>query len=87
MYGKKRIVLNKKNQIILAGKAEGSQGGSWIPIGIFRVSSETGNVITKFLKPENLFDSKLTDENSITINLKSIKEARSIVRQFYKIKK
>ncbi len=87
MYGKRRVVINKKNQIIIAGKNEGSTGGSWIPIGIAMKSEETGIVVCKFLKPENMFERKLTDENSIKLSLTSIKQTRDTVRKLYKIPK
>ena len=87
MYGKKRVVINKKNQIIIAGKEEGSKGGSWIPIGIAVKSRETGIVVCKFLKPENMFDRKLTDDNSIKVSLRSNSQVRDLVRKLYKIPK
>ena len=67
MYGKKRIVINKKNQIILAGKTEGSKGGSWIPIGI--VSKFITGVDARVCLPENRFDNTLTLGNSISIKI------------------
>ena len=84
MYGKKRIVINKKGQIILAGKTEGGEGGSWIPIGIAIKSEETG-VVAKFLKPENRFERKLTDDNSIKLSLVSMKQTREAIRKLYNI--
>ena len=86
MYGKKRIVLsNKLNQIILAGKSEGGTGGSWIPIGTY--VKYPNKIVAKFLKPENMFDRKLTDENSIKLCMNTIKETRNVIRREYKIKK
>jgi len=87
MYGKKRVVINKRNQIIIAGKTEGSKGGSWIPIGIAVKSEETGITVCKFLKPENMFDRKLTDDNSIKLSLTSTKQVRDTIRKLYKIPK
>ena len=87
MYGKKRIVINKRNQIILAGKTKGEKGGSWIPIGIAIKSEETGVVVAKFLKPEHRFERKLTDENSIKVSLVSMKQTRDSIRKFYNIPK
>ncbi len=88
MYGKKRIVLNKRNQIILAGKSEGSKGGSWIPIGTYVKPSNGGvSIVAKFLKPENMFDRKLKDENSISLSLHTVKEIRDTIRKLYKIPK
>lgn len=85
MYGKKRVVINKKNQIIIAGKEEGSKGGSWIPIGIaIKKDNET---VCKFLKPENMFERKLTDDNSIKLSLPTTKEVREEIRKLYNIPK
>lgn len=83
MYGKKRVVINKKNQIIIAGKTEGSKGGSWIPIGI-AIKRENGNVDAKFLKPENKFERKLTDDNSISTSM-TMKELRMFIGGLYGI--
>jgi len=87
MYGKKRVIINKRNQIIIAGKTEGSKGGSWIPIGIAIKSEITDIIVCKFLKPENKFESKLTDDNSIKLSLTSIKQVRDTIRKLYKIPK
>ena len=83
MYGKKRVVINKRNQIVIAGKREGGQGGSWIPIGI-TIKKDT-NVVAKFLKEENRMDNKLTDENSITLTLPTIKAIREEIKKKYNI--
>jgi hypothetical protein len=89
MYGKKRVVINKKNQIIIAGKNEGSQGGSWIPIGVSvkKSNSTITKIISKFLKPENRFERKLTDENSVKLVLDTVKETREAIRKLYGIEK
>jgi hypothetical protein len=59
MYGKKRVVINKRNQIVIAG--------------------------AKFLKEENRMDNKLTDENSITLTLPTIKAIREEIKKIYNI--
>lgn len=88
MYGKRRIVLNKRNQIIVAGKREGGKGGSWIPIGTYiKPSNSDGNIVAKFLSPDNMFESRLTDENSIKLCMKTINEIRNVIRKEYKIPK
>ena len=87
MYGKRRVVINKKNQIIIAGKNEGSKGGSWIPIGIAMKYTNPTRVIAKFLKPENMFDRKLTDDNTILVSVVTVGEARKIIKNLYKIPK
>ena len=84
MYGKKRIVINKKNQIILAGKTEGSKGGSWIPIGI--VSKFITGVDARVCLPKYRFDNTLTLGNSISIENSSIKEIREKIKKLYNIK-
>ena len=42
MYGKKRIVIQKNNQIVLAG------GGSWFPVGL--IVEYPDDVIQKYRK-------------------------------------
>jgi hypothetical protein len=81
MYGKKRIVINKRNQIVLAGKREGSKGGSWIPIGVAVKNDNT--VKAKFLKTEFMFQRKLTDDNSILIERSTMKEVREEIKKEY----
>ena len=85
MYGKKRVVINKRNQIIIAGKTEGSKGGSWIPIGKITKFPNTKNVVAKFLRPENRFESKLTDDNSITMGGMTVNNIRKAIKSLYKI--
>jgi len=81
MYGKKRIVINKQGQIILAGEK------SWIPIGIAIKSDKTGVVVSKFLRFENRFDNKLSDNNSVKLSLVSMTQTRDTIRSLYNIKK
>ena len=83
MYGKKRIVINKNNQIILAGKNEGSKGGSWIPIGI--ISKFITGVDARFLTPENKFDNTLTLGNSTNIENSSIAKIKKEIKTLYNI--
>ena len=88
MYGKRRIVLNKRNQIILAGKSEGGKGGSWIQIGTYvKPGNIDGNIVANFLSPDNIFDSRLSDDNSVELCMKSIKEIRNVIEREYKIPK
>lgn len=81
MYGKKRIVINKRNQIILAGDK------SYIPIGIAIKYSNPTKVVAKFLQPENRFDRKLTDDNSISLSLHTVKDIKTAIRKLYNITK
>ena len=78
MYGKERIVINKKNQIILAGNK------NWILIGIAIKTTPT-RIKSKVLKPEHQFDRKLTDANSITMLLPTLKATRDEIKILYKI--
>lgn len=38
MYGKRRITITKKGQVVLAGKYQGEQGGSYIGIGRIEIT-------------------------------------------------
>ena len=80
MYGKERIVINKRNQIILAGNK------SYIHIGTaVKLSGAETLVVSKFLQPEHMFDRKLTDENSISLNVPTMKETRKVISNLYNI--
>jgi hypothetical protein len=81
MYGKKRVVINNRNQIIIAGDK------SWIPIGVAIKYENPTRVFAKFLQPENKFDRRLLDENSISINLPKIADIKKVIRNLYKIPK
>jgi len=83
MYGKERVVINKRNQIIIAGKREGGQGGNWLPIGI--AIKREGFIESKFLKLENRWGRKLTDDNSITLTLPTLKATRDEIKKLYNI--
>jgi hypothetical protein len=83
MYGKKRVVINKRNQIVIAGKEAGSIGGTWHPIGI--AIKREGFVEAKFLAPENQWERKLTDENSIKLTLPTLKATRDEIKKLYNI--
>jgi hypothetical protein len=78
MYGKKRVVINKRNQIIIAGEK------SWIPIGIC-VKVSTNTIVSKFLKVDNRFDNRLTDDNSIKITHKTVADTKKAIRDIYGI--
>ena len=83
MYGKKRVVINNRGQIVIAGKEVGSQGGSWVPVGV--AIKREGSVEAKFLSPDNKWDRKLTDENSVKVSLHTIKDVRNRVKLIYGI--
>jgi hypothetical protein len=86
MYRKRRIVINKRGQIILAGKSSAdSKGGSWIPIGLL-VERDNG-VVAKFLEPKNMFDRKLTDDNSLTYGGLTKACVRKVIGEIYDIVK
>lgn len=83
MYGKKRVVINKRNQIIIAGKEEGATGGTWHPIGI--AIKREGFIEAKFLNPDNQWERKLTDDNSCTLTLPTMKAIREEIKKLYNI--
>jgi|TARA_R110000851_G_scaffold63075_3_gene144399 hypothetical protein len=83
MYGKRRVVISKKNQIIIAGVSPSSKGGTWNPIGIAIKRKEF--VEAKFLNFENRMESRLTDENSTTLALPTLKETRDAIKKIYNI--
>jgi len=60
MYGKKRIVIQKNNQIVLAG------GGSWLPVGYV-----CGTGSARVLKEQTV---QLVDEEIKAPNKKALKE-------------
>jgi hypothetical protein len=79
MYGKKRIVINKRNQIILAGEK------SWIPIGIAIKHTNPTKVVAKFLEPIHKFSSKLTDDNSILLSVDTVNDVKKEIKRLYEI--
>jgi len=75
MYGKKRIVISKKGQISLKG------GKSVFRLG--GVCDNQHGKLASFLKPEYKFERRLTDENSIVLNLPTLEEIRKEINKIY----
>jgi len=75
MYGKKRIVLAKRNQIVLAG------GKSWIPIG--RYIKISHDQIVGRLRNKDNWETKLDDTNSIEFCFSNNKDLRKFVEEQY----
>lgn len=79
MYGKKRIVINKKNQIIRTG------GGTYGVIGYITKFPNTKNVVAKFLRHDNRFDRELRDDNTITMGGMKVNDIRVAIKKLYNI--
>lgn len=83
MYGKKRITITNKGNIVLAGKHKGEMGGSWIPIGRFYFNVHEQTYLAKYLLPEHRFEHQLNDQNSKTISVKKRTDIKNIVSAEY----
>lgn len=75
MYGKKRITITNDGDIVLAG------GKSWVPIG--RHFVKDGVLQGIILNPENMWERKLTPENSIGCKPKNKAELKKIASEKY----
>ena len=81
MYGKKRIVIQKNNQIILAG------GRSWLPVGLikYRPWLKMGiraKVLKKVFPP--IYSIHSNESEAVEeINASSKKELKSIINKKY----
>ena len=74
MYGKRRIVIRKNNEIVLAGSRGPGTGGSWNPVGfILPHTMADGRLHAKILKEENDRHSPLVDV--FAANRKELREA------------
>ena len=83
MYGKKRVVFNKRNRVIISGT--NGKGGSHMPVGIYSKTKVANGVFAKILTPENRWDNKLTDENSVTFVFETLKEMRGVIGKLYDV--
>ena len=62
MYGKRRIVIRKNNEIVLAGRWGPGTGGNWLPVGfILPHTMADGRLHAKTLKEVFDRDSPLVD--------------------------
>ena len=75
MYGKKRIVITERNQIVLAG------GKSWIPIGRFQV---VDGLLIGRLRLTDSWDTKLDEKNSTEFKFHTVGQLRTFVKEKYK---
>tara|TARA_R100001126_G_C4774923_1_gene124268 strand:+ start:300 stop:608 length:309 start_codon:yes stop_codon:yes gene_type:complete len=85
MYGKKRIIFQKNNQIVLAGSD--GQGGSFIPVGILLSNIDKDKYKGKFVaevlndKWDNPRDPKTKTK---LISADSQKELKDLINNKYK---
>ena len=75
MYGKKRIVIQKNNQIVLAG------GGSWFPVGFIKILGDSIRAI--IVKPEFIFRYPRDENNFDEIYFSSKKALKELVNKRY----
>ena len=73
MYGKKRVVITKRNEIVLAG------GGNWAPVGYVDPHSGSRNCYAHVLNDEY-------DRNAGTVDIfaRNKKALREAVNEKYK---
>jgi hypothetical protein len=75
MYGAKRIKIEKTGTIVLAGER------SYHPIGKYQ---KVGSMIVgKILKPENIFERKMNETNSVDFKYINISQLRECVKTMY----
>jgi uncharacterized protein YlzI (FlbEa/FlbD family) len=75
MYGKKRIAIENKTNIVLIG------GKSYIPIG--RCHNINNKIIGK-LRNIDSWDLSLNESNSIDFEFNTLSELRNFVKETYK---
>lgn len=75
MYGKKRIVISKRGEIVLAG------GHTWHTIG--RVWKTENQLKGSFLKPESQYERTITPENSIAFDGLAPSDIRELILTNY----
>ena len=82
MYGKKRIVIQKNNQIVLAG------GRSWKPVGLIIkypdfVEQGWKGIKAKLVKPEFIFRHPREENNFDEFYFSSKKALKELVNKRY----
>jgi len=77
MYGKKRVVINRRNRIIVSGEH------SHINVGVLEYLN--GKFKATYLKKENSFEHTLTKDNSIVLMVNSKGEIRDAIKKEYSI--
>jgi len=75
MYGKKRIVIQKNNQIVLAG------GGSWAPVGFIKIFD--GSIKATLVKPQFIYRSPREERNFDVVSVSSKKTLKELVNKKY----
>ena len=75
MYGKKRIVIQKNGQIVLAG------GGSWSPVGFVCGAGSARVLKEQYARSEGLDPLRCCTEEITALNKKALKE---LVNKKYK---
>ena len=71
MYSKKRIVIQKNNQIVLAG------GGSWIPVGFIKILDDS--IRATIVKPQFIYTYPRDENNFEDVYVPSKKALKKIV--------
>ena len=77
MYGKKRIVITKRNEVVLAG------GGSWCPVGYLMIMMDN-SVRATVLKDRHINTFPRDHKEFEEIKSSSRKELKGILNKKYK---
>ena len=75
MYGKKRIVIQKNNQIVLAG------GRSWIPVGFIKVLDDS--IRATIVKPRFIYSCPRDENNFEDVYVPNKKALKELVNKKY----
>ena len=78
MYGKKRIVLTQRHEIVIAGNK------SWCPVGIWKYGPD-GGFVAQIVKPKYIYTCRKTDKMATTIETKTKKEIKSAVVNIHNV--
>ena len=77
MYGKKRVVINRRNRIIVRGER------SNFNVGILEYLN--GMFKATYLKKQNRFEHTISEDNSIVLMANSKEEIRDAIKKEYNI--
>ena len=84
MYGKKRIVITKGHQIVLAGGVNG-EGGTWWPVGWLRPDvAIDGTRFASILKDQYICSTPNDPNDFESIKASSKKALKAIINKKYK---
>ena len=75
MYGKKRIVIQKNNQIVLAGR------GVWKPVGLKKILDHS--IKATLVKPQFIYRFPREERNFDVIYVSSKKALKELVNKKY----